>query len=194
MGGQAVHEDGVRRRQFHEMFRHLIRREDDFALGGFVLLTHAGPDVGVNGPDALHRLRRVCHHVDVAARLPSSAPRLAHHGRARTVAGRRGHPQMHAQARRRQHQGVAHVVAIAHVSHLEAAQLAEELFEREEVRQRLAGMEPVREGVDHGNADVLGQLFEHGWSKVRATIPCTQHSRLRATSLISSRSPSRDCS
>ena len=45
---------------------------------------------------------------------------------------------MRAHARSGAEQRVAHVIAIAHISELKAAQIAKTFFEREEIRKRLA--------------------------------------------------------
>ena len=55
---------------------------------------------------------------------------------------------------------MAHVVAVADIGEFEAAQIAEALFEREEIGKGLAGMIFVRKRVDHRNVRVLGELFE----------------------------------
>ena len=76
---------------------------------------------------------------------------LAHHALAirddlgrRSVIRRRGNAHVNAEPRGKIHQGMAHVVAVADISQLEAAQGSKALFEREEIRQRLARMESVR--------------------------------------------------
>ena len=57
-------------------------------------------------------------------------------------------------------QRVTHVVAVAHVGEFQAAQPAEALLEREEIRERLARMIFVRKRVDHGYIRVGGELVE----------------------------------
>ena len=69
MGGQAVHEDGVRSRSRHEFLVHLVRRENSGALPSFVLLAHAGPRVGVNRVDAFNRRMRIGKYIDDRAGL-----------------------------------------------------------------------------------------------------------------------------
>src|SRR5207253_7961078 len=56
---------------------------------------------------------------------------------------------------------MADVIAVTHVSQLQPAQPAKALLEREEIRQRLARMEPVGERVDHGDGSAGGQLVEY---------------------------------
>src|SRR5437660_9998044 len=56
---------------------------------------------------------------------------------------------------------MADVIAVTHVSQLQPAQPAKALLEREEIRQRLARMEPVGERVDHGDGGAGGQLVEY---------------------------------
>src|SRR2546429_10029402 len=68
---------------------------------------------------------------------------------------------MNAKPRRQTQQGMANVVAVADISQLESAQSAEALFEREKIRQGLAGMELVGKRVDHRNAGVCGHFLEH---------------------------------
>ena len=67
---------------------------------------------------------------------------------------------MHAKPGSEIDQRVANVVAVADVGELEPAQCAEFFFEREEVRQRLAGVEFVRERVDHRDVRVRGHFLE----------------------------------
>ena len=51
------------------------------------------------------------------------------------------------------------VVAIPHESELEASEIAEVFLQREDVRQRLTGMETVAERVDHGQLGPVRQLI-----------------------------------
>ena len=55
---------------------------------------------------------------------------------------------------------MAHVVAVADVGEFQAAQVAEALFEREEIGERLARMKAVGKRVDDGDARVCGELVE----------------------------------
>src|SRR3984957_14892385 len=55
---------------------------------------------------------------------------------------------------------MAHIVSVADVCEFQAAQSAEALLERKEVRQRLARVEAIGECLEHGNAAVLGQAIE----------------------------------
>src|SRR5580693_4704477 len=52
------------------------------------------------------------------------------------------------------------IVSVADVGELESAEGAEFFFEREKIGERLAGVELVRESVDHRDACVGGHFFE----------------------------------
>ena len=72
---------------------------------------------------------------------------------------------------------------------LRPLQLAEVFAQRLHVGQRLAGMVEVAQRVDDRHRRPLRQLFDGALRKTRATMPSTQRSRLRATSLSGSRTP-----
>ena len=69
MRGQAVHEDRMRRRARHQRVVHLVGRKISAALGRFVLLTHAGPGIGVDRIHAGHRCLRIGETFDDRAGL-----------------------------------------------------------------------------------------------------------------------------
>src|SRR5580700_4055005 len=55
---------------------------------------------------------------------------------------------------------MADIVSVANISELESAEGAEFFFEREKIGKRLAGVELIRERVDHRDASVGGHFFE----------------------------------
>ena len=49
LGGETVHEDGIGTGEREEGVVNLVVVEGLLALDGFLFLTHAGPDVGIDG-------------------------------------------------------------------------------------------------------------------------------------------------
>src|SRR6185437_8204205 len=95
-----------------------------------------------------------------AARFTSYSLCFGNDGLVWLVTRRRGDADMRSAARAGHEKRVAHVVTVADISKLQAAQSAEALFKGKEIRQRLTGMKTIRERIDHGNVCVLGQLLE----------------------------------
>src|SRR2546429_6546367 len=87
------------------------------------------------------------HELDLRFRLAGYALAVRYHLRFRCIILGRRHAQMNAKPRRQTQQGMANVVAVADISQLESAQSAEALFEREKIRQGLAGMELDRKST-----------------------------------------------
>ncbi len=137
-----------------------VRSEGGLARRGFFLLPHAGPDVGVNRLRARDGFFWRAQDFDFAARLARDAPGFGDHGRIRLESCGRSDAKMSAQAGADGQQRVADIVAIADVGELQPAQAAEALFEREEIGECLAGMEPVGKRVDHRDSAVRGELVE----------------------------------
>src|ERR1035438_9212054 len=59
LGGEAVHEDGFRPRAGKQFVVHLVLVKRPLALHDFLLLAHAGPNVGVDGVRAVEGLRGI---------------------------------------------------------------------------------------------------------------------------------------
>ena len=156
---QAVHEDGVRRRASHERFVYLVGRENLVPLLLFVLVTHAGPGVGVDRVSAIYRLFGVVEDLDNRAGLLGEIAGIGHDLRVAFIACRRGDANLRAESGCGQQQRMRDVVAIADVGSTDFLQIAEALLQGEVVGQRLAGMLQVAECVDDRNAGVLGHSF-----------------------------------
>ena len=158
--GQRVQRDGVRGRGSHQGIVHLIRREDALALALLPLIAHRHPHVGVHGAGTAHGLQRVLHHAHEAAVLTGDGIGGCHHLGVGQVAGRAPRHDLHAHLRTHHHEGVAAVVAVAHVGGTHTGRIAESLADRHDVGQPLAGVMGMGEGVDHRHVGVLGQ-FHH---------------------------------
>jgi hypothetical protein len=65
------------------------------------------------------------------------------------------------------HQGVADVVGIADIGQPDAGQAAHLLLDRQQIGHGLAGMQEVRETIDHRNAAVARQVLDIGM-RIRA--------------------------
>ena len=73
------------------------------------------------------------------------------------------------------HQAVAHIVAgIAHVSKVDALQLAEMLTDGQKIGQDLGGVELVGKAVPHAHAGILGQLL-YDLLPVAAVLDAVKH-------------------
>ena len=59
MRRQAVHEHGVLGGMRKQLAIHLEGREDLLPLQGLIFLTHAGPNVGIDGIGTAHGLDRI---------------------------------------------------------------------------------------------------------------------------------------
>src|SRR5258706_13039273 len=151
MRGKAVEKNSVWRGMRHERGVDLIWRKYRCAHFGLALLTHAGPDVGINGLRAGHSFLRRAEQFNRAMRGGRIATRRLDNFRVRLVS--RGCRDAHVRAYTRSgnHQGMANVVAVADVGEFHSARGAEFFFQREKIRKRLARMVDIRERVDDGN-------------------------------------------
>ncbi len=120
-----------------------------------MLEAHAGADVGVDSVGAGDSGDGVVDQHDVGPGNVGDGAGLRDDVGFGRVVFRRADGAVRAQQRRGQHERVADVVAVADVGEVEAAQVAEALFEGHEVGNGLAGMLEVAEGVDDGDARVL---------------------------------------
>ena len=158
---KTVHENSFGRGHGHEFGVDLIGREDRSARFGFRLEAHTGPSVGIDGLRARDGFARVGEEFDFGFGFAGDAFGIGDNFGKRLIVGRRGDLHVHAETRGEIQERVADVVAVAHVGEFEAAKLAEFFFEREEIGERLAGMEFVGKGVDDGNAGIGGHFVEN---------------------------------
>ena len=169
-------------------FVHLVAPEGLLALGVFDFLAHRRPHVGVDRVDVADRGLRI-------GELGQPGALLRHLGRLiddlvrQLESLRRRDVHGDAEHHGRVHERRADVVAVADERDAPAVERAPPFDERLHVGQRLARMLLVAERVD----DVqlrrdLGDLSSRSWPNVRITTASIQRSRLRATSLIGSRS------
>ncbi len=110
MGGQAVHDHRIGRREGEEPVVDLVALERLQPPLPIAFLPHADPGVGVDDVRILERLGGLGGEPDPP---PQLAARLQHAG-VRLVAGRGRHHRAAAEHRAQQQEGVAHVVAVAH--------------------------------------------------------------------------------
>ena len=138
----------------HQLFVYLVAGKNLAAFGGFALLAHAGPNVGVNGVGI------GCGGKDIVGELELVAILLGKckHGGVGLVALGGGDGDLHAGLEAADDEGVGHVVAIADVAHVHI-QAALVLPHRLQIRQHLAGMAEVGQAVDDRDGAVLGQVF-----------------------------------
>src|SRR5579862_3247423 len=68
MRRQAMHKQGMFGSKGKQFLVHLERREDFTAIGGFVLLPHAGPHVGINRVGAANGFDWIVEDPDLCAR------------------------------------------------------------------------------------------------------------------------------
>src|ERR1039458_2478197 len=157
---QAVQEYGIGCGLCEERLIHLKSSEGSLARSGFIFLSHAGPDVCVDGLRSCDSLFRRAQDFNFAARLACDTLRFGDDGGIRLVAGGRRDSNVGSATRARRHQRVAHIITISHVRELEPAQFPETLFKREKIREGLAGMISIRKRIDHRNIRVQCQLIE----------------------------------
>src|SRR6476660_9211318 len=69
MRGQAVHEDGVRRRAGHEFPVYLVGREYLISFLLFMLVTHAGPGISIDRVNPVNSLFWVVEDLNTRTRL-----------------------------------------------------------------------------------------------------------------------------
>ena len=142
MGGQAVHEQGLGVRFLHHRGVHLVGGEGAAAFLLLVLLSHAGPDVGHHQVGAIGRLARIAHDGDPVRRCRD-------HTAVRLVTRWAGDAQLEIILTGGMDVGLAHIVAVTDPGHGTAADVATQLMEGLHVREQLAGVMHVGQGVDH---------------------------------------------
>ncbi len=150
-----MQECSLGRGQRHQLPVYLEGPEYCVAIGGFALLSHARPDVGVNRIGSGHgRANVIGDFDDRPGALRHFLCRLDD-GFAGLESGRGGNGDAAAQGRGGKHQRVRHVVAVAHESQLQRRHIAEALLEREVIGQGLARVLQLAEPVDDGHGRVL---------------------------------------
>jgi len=115
MRGQAVHEQGMRRRVLHESGVDLIRRKHARARVGFGFFSHAGPDVGVNSVGSGYGFAGVGVDVDGGSGFFGQSFGGFDNRFQRGMAGGRGDRNGRSQGRPGQQQRVRHVIAVADI-------------------------------------------------------------------------------
>ena len=104
----------------HKLLVDLIGREDFLAGIMFIFLSHAGPGIRNHDISPLDGFHRVSYELNAGARKLGIFFCLLGHRGIRFVicrrSGYKGHPRLGTAI----HVGVGHVVAVAHISHLEA--------------------------------------------------------------------------
>jgi len=143
VGREAVHEDRARGRVIHEFAIDLKLLEGGAANFFLGFKAHAGPGIGVNGLDGVDRFERIGKEFDARAGILGDALAIGNDIGSRGIICGSGDAQMDAEASGEIDKRVADVVAIADVSQFETADGAEFFFKREEVGERLTGMETV---------------------------------------------------
>ena len=138
MRRQTMHKQACPAGFRHEPFINLIRLEHLDALFQFMFLAHAGPHVRIDCAGAFHRVR-FAKPRDVLSWRRTESPRA--YG-AETNAGQFA----------RLPERAGHIVPVADICHDLAFEIPPHVPQRQDVRDRLAGMFPVAEGVDdrHG--------------------------------------------
>src|ERR1700734_247634 len=160
MSRKTVHEDGVWSGAGEHRIVHLVAAEGRFTHFRFLFLSHAGPNVGVDGLRARDGFFGAMKKFNLAARLASSALGFGDDFRIRLVAFRSGDANVRADAPGDAQQRIAHVVAVADISKFQAAKVTEAFLQREKIGKRLTRVIEVRKRVDHRHVRVRGELFE----------------------------------
>ncbi len=188
-GGEAMHEDGAGAGLIEEGVVDLIIAEGVAAFDRFLLLAHAGPDVGIDGVGAIDGFGGVVGDEEGGSGDSGQAFRLPDDLGIWGVAGRAGEGEIHAEAGGGEHERLGHVVAIADEGELEALQDAEAFADGLHVGEGLAGMIGVAEGVDDGNGGPVGEAFDGGLREDAGDDAIDPAIEVAATSLRGSRTP-----
>src|SRR5450830_55994 len=154
VGGQAVHEQGIRAGPLHHVGVHAPVGEGGATGLVLGLVAHAGPDIGGHQVGVAAGFQRVAEHFEAVAAADAG------HALIDLIAV--GRADMHLEVKQlgRLQPGVGHVVAVAHPGHGLALDRATVLDVGEDVGQDLAGMEFVGQAVDDGHARVLGETLD----------------------------------
>ncbi len=150
VGGQAVHEDGVRR-QVHQRLVDAVLREARPPGICLRLLAHGGPHVRVDDGGALDRAE--------VGRDPDG--RRAGDVHDRLIGRRRHHGQREAEQRRRFDEGTRDIVAVSDERDVGGrVHVAERFPDGQQVREHLARVRAVGQRVDDGVDGRAGQVDE----------------------------------
>ena len=158
VGGETVHDDGVTFRDVHGGAVDLIRTEHLAPLGRFVLLTHAGPDVGIDRIRTTQCFGGIARDDEIGA----ACTRVAHDGRIRLVTGGTGDREREAVVDGSVDPRVGHVVAVAEKRDAPAGEIAPAFDQREAVAQHLARVAEIGQAVHHRRARMGGELDQRG--------------------------------
>src|SRR5215510_2718645 len=154
MSRHAVHKNRVRHSTGHERVIDLIGREDLCPLSRLIFLSHTGPHISVSGVSAGDGRAWIFHDLDLRAGLGCDSKSCRSDVGIRTISRWSSNREFAAYAGSSEHERMSHVVAIAHVSDVDLAQVSEFLLQSEEVGQGLAGMLNIAQSIDYGNACV----------------------------------------
>src|SRR5712692_5169001 len=156
VGGQAVHDEGLRRGEAKQGVIDLVALEGLEPLLALGLLPHADPDVGIEHVGALGRFARVRGDAYLATQSAASLEHLW----GGLITRRTGRPHPDPGQGGEEEQRVQDIVAVADPGELQTLELDAPLPEREEIGHGLARMLEVGEGVDDGYGGVARQLLE----------------------------------
>ncbi len=151
--GEAVKEDRVRFGPLHEAGVDRVAGKRLLALGLLLLLPHRSPDIGVDHRRAVHRLARIAD--DEHFRLATCARDQL---RLRIVAFRAGDGERETETVRGVDPRVRHVVAIPDPGDAASIPPAKVLPHREQIGEHLAGVQQIRQPVDHRHRGVTSEL------------------------------------
>ena len=147
--GQAVEEHRARRSQGEESIGHAVRREHGRTRAGLVLLSHRGPDVGVDDVGAVDDVLGGGGDGDPGTGVRGDLARPGHHTGVGCVPVGMGDVDAEPDLRAGQQQGMGDVVAVADVGQAASGELAELLTDGLQVGEGLAGVLAVGQRVHH---------------------------------------------
>ena len=161
LGRQAVHEDRVGPCLREERIVHLVGAEGALAFHGFLLLAHAGPDVGVDGVGSGSGGGGIVRNQQTRAADGGKPFGLRHNFGIGQVSLGAAEGEIHAEAQSGQHERLGHVVAVADKRKLEAVQPrdSEVLADGLHIGQGLTGMVKVAQRIDDGDARPGGEAI-----------------------------------
>ena len=152
VGRQAVHVKGVARGPAHQFGIHLVGREQRRSLLLLTLLAHGGPHIGHHQVYPRGRGRRVVLYADPVAVL---CQQLAIGFETRWA----GDGQLEVELPRRIDIGLAHIIAVPHPAGALALDTAPVFHPGLHIRQQLAGMVVIGQGVDHRYRRMSGETL-----------------------------------
>ncbi len=160
VGGQAVHHDDIWISFRNQLVIDLVGREDAFAFGSFFFLSHAGPGIRVDNIGEADRFMRVPEEAQAgtAAAGDFQGGFNCCAGHVKVLGVRDAEIRAHLGANL--HEGYSHIVAVTHIGHVDAFELAEGFVDCERVGQSLTGVAEVAQSIDDGDVRPMGKL-EH---------------------------------